>query len=263
MNNKNNRVDFANNLAFRKMNEGGDSIDLFAQNNNKDAMEYENFRLSDSEADKFYDTGLHMSNSFYDYARGPEYDVGSDPEFREKYFGKKAPNRDVNLELFYKFQHKNKIDGIGSFSHNMRKGQEVLERARDYIIDPVNFPDLSWHEETKSWRPTMSEGTKDYIESNAVLRDRHETDFKFAKMKFAKFTKEYLDLVEDGYINPKKVNKLAKKYNIPNIYNINKKDSREYRLENTHSNYYPPDKDIPSWIREYQQKRMDDRIIDR
>jgi hypothetical protein len=65
-------------------------------------------------------------------------------------------------------------------------------------------------------------------------------------MKFAKFTKEYLDLADktNGYIRPELIEKLFAKYNI---------------LEDGKGAHYL---EPPSWIQEFQETRQEGRIIE-
>ena len=244
--------DELDNLAFRELKTES-AIDIAIRNNENSN---ENFRLSDEEVEKYGNLAKLMFD--YDpgesYSTAPLYSVGEDREYEERFFGENAENRDQNIELYHTF--KSGTGGIGNFHVNMEQGQKNMIKAWQNIMSPILYPDLEWNEAGNSfwhmdpydgaWMPIMDESTLNFIRSNEVLKNRHETDQYFGRMKFAKFTKEYLELADktNGYIRPELIEKLFAKYNI---------------LEDDKgAEYIEP----PSWIQEFQKTRQGGRIIE-
>jgi hypothetical protein len=244
--------DELDNLAFRELKTES-AIDIAIRNNENSG---ENFRLSDEEVEKYGNLArLMVSYSPGEsYSTAPLYSVEEDSEYQERFFGENAENRDQNLELYHTF--KSGTGGIGNFHVNMEQGKKNMIKAWQNIMSPILFPDLEWNEAGNSfwhmdpddgaWLPMMDQSTIDFIDSNAVNRDRHETDKYFGRMKFAKFTKEYLDLADktNGNIRPELMDKLFAKYDI---------------LEDGKGAHYL---EPPSWIQEFQETREEGRMIE-
>tara|TARA_Y100001963_G_scaffold156926_1_gene251746 strand:+ start:4614 stop:5426 length:813 start_codon:yes stop_codon:yes gene_type:complete len=260
--------DELDNLAFRELKTES-AIDIAIRNNENSN---ENFRLSDEEVEKYGNLGRVISGYYPKMSyrmNAPLYSVSEDKDYIAQYFGENAANRDENLELYNIFKSGG---GVGSFHVNMKIGERVLNRAWAEIMNPILFPDLEMKKSITgeiSYDNVMDESTINFIESNAVLRDKHETDQYFGRMKFAKFTKEYLGLIEDGYISPKKINNLFEKYGLQKLYKTHSNYGSKSEGDVVNFGHGPVETEFdpralvqpPQWIQEFQDERGG-RLVD-